>query len=57
MCLEQVEVSAISKKLANIFESGELIKEATVSILEIVQQEGIRNVTPKVECYNPPAVH
>ena len=55
--MEKVEVSAISKQLANIFESGELIQEATVSILEIVQQEGIRNVTLKVECYNPPTVH
>jgi hypothetical protein len=31
-----VEVPAISKHLANIFESGELVQEATVSILEIV---------------------
>ncbi len=38
-----VEVPAISKHLANIFESGELVQEATVSILEIVQQEDKRN--------------
>jgi hypothetical protein len=36
-----VEVPAISKHLANIFESGELIPDATVSILEIVQKEGM----------------
>ncbi|WP_234364104.1 hypothetical protein [Lunatibacter salilacus] len=35
-----VEVPAINKKLANIYESGELTKEATISILEIVQTEG-----------------
>ena len=56
MCLEQVEVPAISKHLADIFESDELIQEANVSILEIVQQEGIRNVTRKVKYYNPPVV-
>ncbi len=40
-----VEVPAISKHLANIFESGELIENVTVSILEIVQKEDSRNVT------------
>ncbi len=34
-----VEVPAINKHLANIYESGELTKEATISILEIVQME------------------
>jgi len=33
-----VEVPAISKHLNNIFESGELVKEATFSILETVQK-------------------
>jgi hypothetical protein len=33
-----VEVPAISKHLNNIFESGELVKEATISILETVQK-------------------
>ncbi|MCZ2129675.1 MAG: virulence RhuM family protein [Bacteroidia bacterium] len=51
-----VEVPAISKHLANIFESGELVQEATVSILEIVQQEGSRNVTRKMEFYNLDAI-
>jgi hypothetical protein len=51
-----VEVPAISKHLANIFESGELVQEATVSILEIVQQEGNRNVTRKMEFYNLDAI-
>jgi len=51
-----VEVPAISKHLANIFESGELVQEATVSILETVQQEGNRNVTRKMEFYNLDAI-
>jgi hypothetical protein len=33
-------VAAISKHLENIYESGELQREATVSVLETVQQEG-----------------
>lgn len=51
-----VEVPAVSKHLANIFESAELAREATVSILEIVQQEGSRNVTRKMEFYNLDAI-
>jgi hypothetical protein len=35
-----VKIPAISKHLSNIFESGELQKEATFSILETVQIEG-----------------
>ena len=37
-----VEVPAISKHLANIYETGELEKESTISILEMVQQEEYR---------------
>lgn len=51
-----VEVPAVSKHLTNIFESGELVQEATVSILEIVQQEGSRNVTRKTEFYSLDAI-
>lgn len=51
-----VEVPAISKHLANIFETGELLQKATISILEIVQKEGSRNVTRKVEFYNLDAI-
>jgi hypothetical protein len=51
-----VEVPAISKHLAKIFESGELMPESTVSILEIVQKEGSRNVTRKMEFYNLDAI-
>lgn len=39
-----VAVPAISKHLTNIYNTNELRKEATVSILETVQKEGKRNV-------------
>ena len=51
-----VNVPAISKHLNNIYDSGELQKEATVSILEIVQSEGKRQVTRAVEFYNLDAI-
>ncbi len=51
-----VEVPAISKHLANIYETGELLQQATISILETVQQEGNRNVKRKVEFYNLDAI-
>ena len=43
---------AITKHIKNIFESGELQKVSTCSILEQVQQEGKRMVTRHIECYN-----
>lgn len=51
-----VEVPAISKHLTNIFDTNELEKEPTVSILETVQQEGDRSVKRKVEFYNLDAI-
>ncbi|MGI1165790.1 RhuM family protein [Pseudomonas aeruginosa] len=51
-----VGVAAISKHLENIYESGELQREATLSVLETVQQEGSRQVTRKLEYYNLDAV-
>lgn len=51
-----VKVPAISKHLTNIYETGELIKEATLSILETVQKEGNRNVQRKMEFYNLDAI-
>ncbi|MCS3867475.1 hypothetical protein J3D55_000391 [Chryseobacterium ginsenosidimutans] len=50
--LFNVNVPAISKHISNIFEEGELNQEATVSILETVQQEGNRQVKRNVEYYN-----
>jgi hypothetical protein len=51
-----VNIPAISKHLSNIFESGELQKEATLSILETVQMEGNRQVKRKMEFYNLDAI-
>lgn len=51
-----VGVPAVSKHLENIYESGELKREATISILETVQQEGNREVKRKLEYYNLDAV-
>lgn len=51
-----VGVAAVSKHLDNIYESGELQREATLSILETVQQEGTRQITRKLEYYNLDAV-
>ena len=51
-----VEVPAISKHLANIFETNELDPKATISILETVQQEGSRKVKRKLEFYNLDAI-
>ena len=44
-----VKVPAINKHLKNIFASGELEREATISILEIVQKEGPREVVRQIE--------
>lgn len=54
--LFEVNVPAISKHLENIYTDGELQKKATVSILEIVQEEGGRQVKRKVEFYNLHAI-
>lgn len=51
-----VTVSAISKHLGNIFDSGELNEEATISKMEIVASEGGRLVTRLVEIYNLDAI-
>ncbi len=51
-----VKTPAISKHLANIYETSELQKEATVSIMETVQKEGARRVSRKVEFYNLDAI-
>lgn len=51
-----VGVPAISKHLDNIYADGELVREATISILETVQQEGTRQVKRKVEFYNLDAI-
>jgi prophage maintenance system killer protein len=47
-----VQKAAVSKHINNIFKSGELSREATVSKMETVQTEGGRKVQRKVEYYN-----
>ena len=51
-----VQVPAINKHLKNIFDSGELALEATVSKMEIVRAEGRREVSREVEFYNLDAI-
>lgn len=51
-----VNSPAINKHLANIYEEGELGKEATISKMEIVQTEGDRNVRRNVDFYNLDAI-
>lgn len=50
--LFDVDVPAISKHLSNIYNDGELLKDSTVSKMEIVQQEGTRQVKRKQSFYN-----
>ncbi len=47
-----VNVPAISKHIDNIFETGELEKDSTVSKMEIVQNEGNREVKRQIEHFN-----
>lgn len=50
--LFNVQKSAISKHVKNIFDTGELDKKSTVSKMETVQTEGKREITRKIEYYN-----
>ena len=49
--LFDVQIPAISKHLSSIFEEGELVREATVSKMEIVQEEGSRRVKRMTDFY------
>lgn len=51
-----VGTPAINKHLKNIYESGELSPEATVSKMEIVRQEGERQVRRTVDFYSLDAI-
>jgi hypothetical protein len=51
-----VERSVVTKHLKNIFEEGELIKEATCAKIAQVQIEGDREVTRNIEFYNLDAI-
>lgn len=54
--LFDVNVPAINKHLNNIYDEGELNKDATISKMETVQQEGNRNVKRNVEFYSLDAI-
>ena len=47
-----VDKSGVSRHLKNVFESGELAREATVAKFATVQIEGGREVTREIEYYN-----
>ena len=51
-----VNVPAVNKHLKHIFESGELTRQATVSKMEMVRDEGGREVAREVEFYNLDAI-
>jgi hypothetical protein len=51
-----VQVPAVNKHLKNIFDSGELVREATISKMEIVRAEGNRQIAREVEFYNLDAI-
>ena len=54
--LFNVKTPAISKHLQNIYEEGELDRDATVSKMETVQDEGGRTVRRTLEHYNLDAI-
>ena len=54
--LFDVRVKTISEHLRNIFESGELERQATIRKFQTVQTEGSRQVTRNIDHYNLDAV-
>lgn len=50
--LFQKDVRTINEHLVNIFEEGELHREATIRKFRIVRQEGARQVAREVDHYN-----
>lgn len=54
--LFDVQKAAISKHLKNIYESGELDRDSTVSNMETVQNEGGREIKRNIEFYNLDAI-
>jgi len=51
-----VGIPAVNKHLINIYEEGELEQGATISKMEIVQNEGSREVARMVDFYNLDAI-
>jgi hypothetical protein len=54
--LFQKDVRTINEHLVNIFEEGELSREATIRKFRIVRLEGVRQVAREVEHYNLDAI-
>jgi hypothetical protein len=54
--LFQKDVRTINEHLVNIFEEGELSREATIRKFRIVRLEGTREVAREVEHYSLPAI-
>ena len=54
--LYDVSVPAINQHLKKIFEDGELLEESTIKKYLIVQQEGSRQVSRRVDHYNLQAI-
>jgi hypothetical protein len=54
--LFQKDVRTVNEHLMNIFDEGELRREATIRKFRIVRQEGNRQVTREVEHYNLDAI-
>lgn len=54
--LFDVNVPAVSKHLQNIYEEQELSRDATISKMETVRQEGERQVKRTVDFYNLDAI-
>jgi len=50
--LFQRDKSVISRHVANVFEEGELIREATVAEFATVQREGLRRVERRIAYFN-----
>jgi hypothetical protein len=50
--LFDVTVPTINEHLSNIYEQGEILREATIRNFRIVQNEGSRQVTRNVDFYN-----
>jgi hypothetical protein len=54
--LFDADVRTVNEHLGNIYQSGELRREATVRKFRIVQKEGDREVARNVDCYNLDAI-
>ena len=54
--LFDVDVRTVNEHLKNIYDQGELVREATIRKFRIVQTEGNRDVSRNVEFYNLDAI-